>query len=144
MQLYGLLAVAAASLASAAPGTPGTFDVSKFTFGCTVGCDWNFDVKVTGSGPNHPAVPNAVHCAGQLDKNTDYVPCGKISDTQSISAYIVKDTNELKLKYDVSFPKKNTAFSFMGQQKVYAATSSQADLQKPAFQVKETSSTGVA
>ena len=120
------------------------FNVTNFVFGCTVGCYWYLDVSVEGNGPNHPAVKTPIHCEGGLDEDKDYVKCGNISDTQAIYAYIVKDTNQLKLQYEVQKPEETAVYRYYGHKKVYAATSDQADLQKPNFDVKESKVTAVA
>lgn len=150
MLYSNLLALGAATLAVAAPAADTTqakkhqFAVTNFVFGCTVGCDWYFDVAVEGNGPDHPAVKTPVHCKGGLDEDEDYVKCGNISDTQAIYAYIVKDTNELMLQYEVQKPAETAVYRWYGEKKVYAATSDQAALQKPNFKVVESKATGVA
>ncbi|KAK4496809.1 hypothetical protein PRZ48_012793 [Zasmidium cellare] len=148
MRSSTVLALGAATLAAAAPVAENTqayaFDVTNFVFGCTVGCYWSLDVSVEGEGEHHPAVDTPVHCEGGLDEDTDYVQCGNVSDTQAIYAYIVKDTNELKLQYEVQYPEETAVYRYYGQQVVYAATSDKADLQEPNFKVLETETTGVA
>ncbi|KAF2159186.1 hypothetical protein M409DRAFT_71191 [Zasmidium cellare ATCC 36951] len=148
MLYSNILALGAATLAAAAPVAENTqdyaFNVTNFVFGCTTGCYWYLDVSVEGEGPHHPAVNTPVHCEGGLDEDTDYVQCGNVSDTQAIYAYIVKDTNELNLQYEVQYPEETAVYRYYGQQTVYAATSDQADLQEPNFKVLETETTGVA
>lgn len=149
MHFSSVLALGAATLATAAPlldlaQEDYQFNVTNFVFGCTVGCYWNFDVSVEGSGPNHPAVDTPVHCEGGLDEDTDYVQCGNVSETQTIYAYIVKENNDLKLQYEVQVPGETAVYRYYGNQTVYAATSDQADLQEPNFKVLETEATGVA
>lgn len=62
----GLAAMAAAApVEERAADLPGTFQVSKFVYGCTSTCDWSFDVKILGSADNHPAVSTPVHCSGR-------------------------------------------------------------------------------
>ena len=69
----------------------------------------------------------------------------RISTTQSIAAYIVKSTNELKLRYEVNVPTETGGrYDYYGEERVYAATSSDADKQKKDFSVVESSATGVA
>ncbi|KAI5363083.1 hypothetical protein Slin15195_G104600 [Septoria linicola] len=122
---------------------PGNFAVSNFVFGCTAGCNYSFDLAVEGSAENHPAVTKSVKCSGDLEA-TDYVQCGHVSKTQRLYAYIEKDTNKLKLEYEVSRPKASAVYRYTGEKTVYAATSDQADKQKKNFKVKETAATGVA
>lgn len=149
MHASSFLALAAATLATAAPldltvaTDAGSFAVSNFVFGCTVGCNWYFDVAVEGDFANHPAVPTPVHCEGSFE-DVDYVECGAVSDTQSILAFIEKDTNTLALQYVNQIPAETAVYRYYGNTTVYAATSENADLQKPEFTVPETSFTGVA
>lgn len=149
MHASSFLALAAATFAAAAPldltvaADTGSFAVTNFVFGCTVGCSWNFDVKVNGNFANHPNVPNPVHCEGSFD-DTDYVECEHVSNTQSILAYIEKDNNSLKLQYVNQIPAETAVYKFYGNQTVYAATGENAALQQKEFTVPETSSTGVA
>lgn len=123
---------------------PGKFAITSFVFGCTVGCSYSFDLSVSGNAENHPAVKKLVTCSGDLDTATDYVECGHVSKTQRLYAYIVKDTNELKLQYEVQRPKTGAVYRYMGERVVYSATSDQAALQKKQFKVKETNATAVA
>lgn len=146
MQFSNLLTLGAASLAVAAPALEkreqNQFAVTHFSYGCTVGCDWSFDVAIQGSEANHPAINEPVSCSGNL-QNTDYVKCGDVSATQTIYAYIEKDTNQLKLQYEVN-NLQGAIYHYYGQQQVYASTSAQADQQQAEFLVPETQSTGVA
>lgn len=149
MRASTILAVAAPALVAAAPAAdkaslPGKFDVTNFSFGCTAGCYWSFDLAVEGSAASHPATGPAVKCEGSLNDDTDYVKCGNVSETQHLYAYIVKDTNELKLQYEVNDYTKATVFRYYGEKKVYAATSADAAKQKKNFKVKESSATAVA
>ena len=123
---------------------PGKFAITNFVFGCTVGCSYSFDLSVSGNAENHPAVKKPVKCSGNLDTATDYVECGHVSKTQKLYAFIEKDTNELKLQYEVQRPKTQAVYRYMGEKVVYAATSDNAALQKESFKVKETSATAVA
>ncbi|KAI5363070.1 hypothetical protein Slin15195_G104470 [Septoria linicola] len=126
--------------------TPGAFNITNFIYGCTSGCYWYFNVSVEGTYANHPAAPTPVYLQGGLDENTDYVR-GNVSGTQQISAYIVKETNTLKLEYEVSYPDlgpSGAVYRYYGEQVVYAATSVNASLQEPNFKVNETRFTGVA
>lgn len=124
--------------------TPGSFSITNFVFGCTVNCSYNFDLAVTGSAENHPAVKKPVKCSGNLDSTTDYVECGYVSKTQKLYAYIVKDTNQLKLQYEVQRPKNSAVYKYYGEREVYAATGPNAGKQEKEFVVKESLSTGVA
>ncbi|KAK4632303.1 Ecp20-2 [Fulvia fulva] len=149
MLFTNYLILAGAALAAAVPSElagpkPNQFTITNFVFGCTVGCDWSFNVAVQGSGPDHPPVKKPVKCSGNVNDAKDYVDCGKISDTQRIKAYIVKATNQLKLEYEVQKPNHGAVYRYTGEKKVYAATGEHAKLQKPNFVVKETGSTGVA
>lgn len=110
----------------------------------TSSCYYSFNVTVPDSAQNHPAILTPVHCSGSLDDDKDYVTCGHISQTQSIAAYIVKDTNELKLRYNVENPTEGSYYSYFGEKRVYAATSADADKQKSSFEVTESKATGVA
>ena len=144
-----LVAAGFAALASAAPATSSTnqyaFEVTNFVFGCSAGCYYNFDVTAPDSGLNHPAITTPVHCSGGLDQDTDYVTCGTISETQSIAAYIVKATNELKLRYEVNVPTETGGrYDYYGEKEVYSATGDDASKQSANFSVPETSATGVA
>ena len=105
---------------------------------------YSFNVTAPNSANNHPAIVNPVTCSGGLDTNTDYTTCGHISTTQSIAAYIVKDTNELKLRYEVNVPTETGGrYDYFGHKTVYAATSNEAAKQKSNFSVVESSATGV-
>ncbi|CAK1358049.1 hypothetical protein CB0940_07293 [Cercospora beticola] len=146
-----ILAASLASIAAAAPAKresyaadlPGTFEISNFVFGCTVGCNYNFDLTVSGSAENHPAVaPTYVKCSGDLE-STDYVQCGDVSETQRLYAYIEKDTNELHLQYEVQNYNTGAIYRYYGEEIVYAATSEDADKQEECFEVKENRATGV-
>ena len=69
MHASAILALGAAALAAAAPTTQqkkDSFEVSKFVFGCTAGCYYNFDVAYNGG--------ESYHCAGSTTL-TDYVEC---------------------------------------------------------------------
>ena len=80
---------------------------------------------------------------GGLDENKDYV-VANVSATQEIAAYIVKETNELKLRYTVQYPEYTAVYNYYGNTTVYAATSDKAALQQPNFKVAENYATGVA
>lgn len=67
-----------------------------------------------------------------------------VSDTQQLAAYIVKDTNELKLRYTVQYPERTAVYNYYGNTTVYASPSDQAALQSPDFKVVEYYFTGVA
>lgn len=149
MKFSSALALAGASLAAAAPTTTDplagqNFNVTNFVFGCTVGCDWYFDLAIEGSAANHPETLPPVKCQGNLDDTTDYKECGFVSETQHLYAYIVKATNELKLQYEVFNYNTGATYRYYGNETVYAATGDNADLQEPNFKVPESSATGVA
>lgn len=155
MHASSFLTLAAASFAAAAPlelsifaaPTTGNFSVTDFVFGCTVGCNWYFNVTVEGEFANHPAVTTPVPCEGSFE-DVDYVECGPISETQSVYAYIQKGNetadNLLKLQYTNSVPSNTAYYNYFGEEVVYAATSDKAALQEPEFIVEETSATAVA
>ena len=141
MHASAILALGAAALAAAAPTTQqkkDSFEVSKFVFGCTAGCYYNFDVAYNGG--------ESYHCAGSTTL-TDYVEC-TAGDDKNLLAYIDNTTdktkNILKLEYVDSDVDAGTRYNYYGHKRVYAATSSDADKQKPEFTVKVSSSTGVA
>jgi hypothetical protein len=101
-------------------------------------------VSVAGDSENHPAVNTPVKCKGGLDENPTYVDCGFVSDTSTISAYIIKantteEVNTLQLKYTANKPAENSWCQFTGSSVVYAETSTDAALQQPNFSVNETS-----
>ncbi|CAK3820394.1 Hypothetical predicted protein [Lecanosticta acicola] len=150
MRFSSALALTGAALAAASPLVTknplegNNFNVTNFIFGCTAGCFWYFDVSIDGSEANHPAIDTPVHCEGNLDDNKTYKPCGNVSETQHISAYIVKDTNELKLQYEVFNYYTAATYWYLGNTTVYAATGDNAALQKPNFRVNETSAYAVA
>ncbi|KAF7197604.1 hypothetical protein HII31_01107 [Pseudocercospora fuligena] len=152
MRTSTILALAASTLTSASPllaiepPVTAQFNVSKFVFGCTTGCYWSFNVTVEGEFKNHPELKSPVTCSGGLDENKDYKKCdvGDVSETQEVLAYIVKDTNMLKLQYAVNNLEERSTYRFYGEKKVYAATSDQAKLQKEEFFVPETVVAAVA
>ncbi|KAM0718240.1 hypothetical protein Q7P37_006572 [Cladosporium fusiforme] len=115
---------------------PKNFEVSKFSFGCTAGCYYSFDVAYDNG---------AAKCSGSLE-DKDYVKCSTKDKKQSIYAYIdtTSDKNELKLQAEQSNAKKGTRCNYYGEKQVYAATSSDASKQKEAFKVKNSASTCVA
>ena len=118
------------------------FQVSKFVYGCTTTCDWSFDVSILGDGTkNNPAVSTPVTCSGSLT-DTNYVSCSSVSNTQTISAYIKKSNNQLKLQYQVDEPKQGARYNYYGHTHVNAQTSGIAQPKK--FQVKLSRATGVA
>lgn len=138
----GLAALATSSPIEARQDTSGnTFEVSNFVYGCTITCDWNFDVTVTGDQTNHPPVKKAVHCQGNLD-DTDFVECSGPNDTRYVSAYIRKSNNQLRLKYHVEKPKQGAYYEYFGHRHVNAATSGKP--QPSEFTVKEVRAIGVA
>ncbi|KAM3424602.1 hypothetical protein BST61_g6592 [Cercospora zeina] len=143
-----ILAASLAALAAAAPAKradlPGTFEVTNFSYGCSASCYWSFDLSVSGSAENHPAVDPTYKCSGGLDENTDYVQCAKVSETQSLSAYIEKDNNTLHLQYDVQNYNTGATYKYFGEEVVYSSTGSDADKQKESFCVPENRATGVA
>lgn len=150
MYAASLLALAATTFAAAIPqtsgdnGAQGTFEVTDFSFGCTAGCNWQFNVTNPANYPLHPPVAVSVHCEGAWTLSTDaidYVACDSISDTQTIRAYIDPVTSELSLKYEVFHPYDRTTSTFTGNATVFAATSLNADLQKPEFVVNEQTAT---
>lgn len=146
-----LIAFGAAGLAAAAPTSPpkygsgddtssqGTFLVSNFVFGCTVGCNYYFDVAFNDDF--------SAHCEGTLD-DKDYVKCKASSDSDSETTYAYIDTttdaNLLKLNYETSDASAGTRYNYYGEEQVYAATSSDADKQEESFSVEVSSVTGVA
>lgn len=139
-----LFTLTAATLASAAPTSdPSTdakdiFSVSSFVFGCTVGCDYSFDVTFNGGCESH--------CSGNLD-NDDYVECTSKDPSKSISAYIddsSDDKNILKLEYEVTNVEEGSRFNYYGEEQVYTATGYDADKQEAEFEVEVSSVTGVA
>lgn len=162
MHASSFLAIAAATLATAAPvaqqgdpilGVTGEFHVTNFDYGCVGGCNYYFDVEVTGKFPYHPPVNPPVHCEGgwpfyrpgrDEPPVTDYVECEKPNETQSIYAYIDRETSILYLKYVDSVPMENAAYMYFGNQTVYTSSGTLAALQKPDFVVPETSFAAVA
>lgn len=56
----------------------------------------------------------------------------------------MKDTNELKLQYEVQRPKNSAVYKYYGEREVFAATGPNAGMQEKEFVVKESLSTGVA
>lgn len=65
-----------------------------------------------------------------------------MSSTQTISAYIKKSNNNLKLQYEVNEPKKGARYDYYGHSHVNAATSGEPQAEK--FRVKESRVTAVA
>lgn len=134
-----------AVLANAAPlesHAINEFQVTNFVYGCTTTCDWSFNVSILGDGTkNNPAVSTPVTCSGSLT-DKDYVTCGSVSDTQTISAYIKKSNNQLLLQCQVEKPKQVARYNYYGHTHVNAETSGIAQPKK--FQVKLSRSTGVA
>ena len=148
MRASTIIAVAASTLAGAVPVTrdaslPGTFEVTNFSFGCTASCYYSFDVVVSGSADHHPDFTTPVKCSGGLDENTDYTECGTVSQTQSVLAYIEKDTSLLKLKYVTQDLSNGATYSYLGEKEVYSATGPNADKQSADFCVPETTAFGV-
>ena len=141
MHASAILALGDAALAAAAPTTQqkkDSFEVSKFVFGCTAGCYYNFDVAYNGG--------ESYHCAGSTTL-TDYVECTAGED-KNLLAYIDNTTdktkNILKLQFEDSDVEAGTRYNYYGHKRVYAQTSSDADKQKAKFAVKVSSATGVA
>ena len=134
-------ALSAAALATANPLEQATqgkaFVITNFIFGCTIGCDWSFNVVIQGSGPNHPPVKLPVKCSGNTDNALDYTDCGVVSDTQKIRAYVTMDTNVLNLEYDVQKQSQNLVYHFTGELKVRTTMSTGPKKQKKKFMVKE-------
>lgn len=145
-----LIAFGAAGLAAAAPTSPpkygsgddssnGSFDVSNFVFGCTVGCNYYFDVEFNGA--------SSAHCEGTLE-DKDYVECklAEEDDSERVLAFIdtTEDKNNLKLQYETSDAEAGTRYNYYGEEQVYAATSEDADKQEDSFNVEVSSVTGVA
>ncbi|KAF2216952.1 hypothetical protein CERZMDRAFT_89740 [Cercospora zeae-maydis SCOH1-5] len=141
-----ILAASLASLAAAAPAKrdlPGTFEVTNFVYGCSASCFWSFDLGVSGSAQNHPATGPTVKCSGSLDNDTDYVQCGTVSETQTLSAYIEKANNVLHLRYDVTNYNTGATYKYYGDETVYSSTGPDAAKQEESFCVKENRATGV-
>lgn len=144
MRVSSILALATAGLVAAAPAKEQTtqnekFSVSKFVFGCTAGCYYNFDVSYKDA---------SAHCEGSLD-DKDYVKCkatGKKNKSETLYAYIdtTTDKNLLKLEAEVNNVKQGSRCNYYGQKQVYAATSEDADKQKENFKVKNDKATCVA
>lgn len=141
MHASAILALGAAALASAAPTTSqkDTFEVSNFVFGCTSTCDWYMDVSFNGGA--------SYYCKGSLQQTTDYTQCSGEGD-EVLAAYIDNFTdntkNILKLQYEVSNAEEGTRYDYYGEDRVYAATSDDADKQEAQFTVPVSSATGVA
>jgi hypothetical protein len=139
---YLTILAGAAALTAAAPleqrETTNYFAVTGFNYGCTGSCAFTFDVSIHGSEANHPAIDEPVTCSGAAPSDT-YFDCGKISETQSIGAYI-DENDQLKLAYYVNAMDGNY-YSYFGQTQVYALTGPKAGLQNTSFNVDETSST---
>ena len=140
MHASAILALGAAALAAAAPTTQqkkDSFEVSKFVFGCTAGCYYNFDVTYNDG--------DSYHCAGATTA-TDYIQC--TGEDENLLAYIDNTTdktkNILKLEYVDTDVDAGTRYNYYGHKRVYAQTSSDADKQKAKFAVKVSSATGVA
>lgn len=144
MRASTLLSVSIAALASGAPleerAPSNYFAVSKFVYGCTVTCDWSFDVKVFGKQAEHPPVKKPVTCSGSTT-DQDYVKCAEINASQSIYAYIDED-NQLQLQYEYDDTAEGARCQYYGDVHVQAATSGKP--QKKNFRVKETSAQCVA
>ena len=119
MRASAVLGLSLAALATSSPiearqDTSGnTFNVSNFVFGCTVTCDWSFDVTVSGSQTNHPALTTAVTCSGSTT-DKDFVECTEIGNgnTRYVAAYIT-GADQLRLKYHVSKPKQGAYYEFV-------------------------------
>lgn len=146
MRASTILALGAATLASAAPicgnddnasGDQGKFFVNKFSFGCTAGCYYSFDVAFQSD--------NSYHCEGSLE-DKDYVQCKGDGTGESYSAFIDTTSGEniLKLEYEVSDVDAGSRTNYYGEDQVYAATSSDADKQEESFSVGVKSVTAVA
>ena len=133
-----------AALASAAPleerASSNYFAVSNFVYGCTVTCDYSFSVSVVGDQAEHPSVDTPVTCSGHSGTQK-FKKCGRVSDTQSIYAYIDKDS-KLQLDYEYHDVKAGATYNYYGHQHVNTATSGKP--QRKNFKVKESSATGVA
>ena len=139
-----VLALGLATAASASPiesraANPLQFEVSNFVFGCTVTCDWSFDVTVPSKAAG-PTVSTPVTCSGSTT-DKDYKECSAISNKLSIAAYIDKK-NQLQLKYEVQKPAKGQTCDYYGHKHVNAATSGRP--QKDAFSVNLSKATCVA
>ncbi|GIZ46719.1 hypothetical protein CKM354_000983300 [Cercospora kikuchii] len=128
MHFSALLAAGAATLAAAAPaaqqGTttstqpgPGAFEVSRFHYVCAIGepqyCRWSFDLAVSGSTPNHPALPGPYYCEGSSN-NTFFTPCSSVSQTQELLAYI-PDDNVLQLQYTALNYNNGVTYAYFGE-----------------------------
>jgi hypothetical protein len=158
MRASTIIVLGAAGLAAAAPAsapscknsnsgddststqTYGSF-VNKFVFGCTAGCYYTFDINFTTTNEQF-------ECSGSLE-DKDYVECKAAGDStgESYSAYIdtTSGKNLLKLQYTVSnYPDEGTTTHWYGEDRVYAATSADADKQEANFSVDATSMTAVA
>ena len=144
MRSSAILGVGIAALVSAAPleerASKNYFAVSNFVYGCTVTCDYSFDVSVVGSQTEHPSVDTPVTCSGHTGKQK-YKKCGRVSDTQSIYAYIDKD-DKLQLDYEYDDIAAGARYNYYGHKHVNAETSGKP--QKKNFKVIESSATGVA
>jgi hypothetical protein len=159
MRASTIIVLGAAGLAAAAPAsapscknsnsgddststqTYGSFFVNKFVFGCTAGCYYTFDINFTTTNEQF-------ECSGSLE-DKDYVECKAAGDStgESYSAYIdtTSGKNLLKLQYTVSnYPDEGTTTHWYGEDRVYAATSADADKQEANFSVDATSMTAVA
>ncbi|KAK3722480.1 hypothetical protein LTR37_002472 [Vermiconidia calcicola] len=146
MRTSTILAAGLATIASAAPvleerqNNGNYFQVSNFVFGCTVTCDWSFDVQVVGKTENHPAVNKVISCSGTKE-DTDFVECSDVDERRSILAYITPK-NQLRLQYEVNQPAKGARYNYYGHKKVNSQTSGEP--QASEFKVLETRATGVA
>lgn len=145
MRASTIIALGAATLASAVPtskntgnGDQGKFFVNKFVFGCTVGCDYSFNLNFQNDKVQY-------ECSGSLE-DKDYVECKGEEANQAYYAYIdtTEEKNLLKLQYEVSNPDEGTRTNYYGEEQVYAATSEDADKQEDNFSVGVSSVTSVA
>lgn len=97
-----------------------------------------------GAYDHHPSsLGNTVTISGGTTDNTDYVmmdmpsPVADTDVTTQVGAFIVKDTNELKLKYVANYPSETAVYSFYGSTNVFAETSPEGAMQAKDFLVQE-------
>ncbi|KAK3716055.1 hypothetical protein LTR37_006785 [Vermiconidia calcicola] len=147
MRTSTILAAGLATIASAAPvleerqNNGNYFQVSNFSYGCSVTCDWSFDVQVIGKTENHPPVDRKVISCSGTTEDTDFVECSDVDERRSILAYITPK-NQLRLQYEVNQPAKSARYNYYGHKKVNSQTSG--ELQPGQFKVYETRATGIA
>lgn len=126
MRVSNILALGSAALVSAAPlqerADLGEFSITNFVFGCTVTCDWSFDVTIGPKFDHHPAVKKAVHCSGTKDiKSFQDGTCTDISGTQTLRAFI-GPADRLKLQYEIQYPQEGATYWYQGGKKVGSQT----------------------